>query len=112
MILCLLLYKHFFLALRCYQIQTDEHYQQAVSGDITQRGGQFERVDSHHSSRLIHATIPLSGMFGYTTALRTRTSGTATFSMQLSHYEHMSEYDTNKAIQQVTGFLPSYKSSV
>jgi elongation factor G len=36
---------------------------------------------------IIHATAPLSEMFGYSTALRSSTKGRASYHMEFSHYE-------------------------
>jgi elongation factor G len=36
--------------------------------------------------QLINAQVPLAHMFGYSTDLRSRTQGRATYTMQFSHY--------------------------
>ena len=36
---------------------------------------------------MIHAMVPLSEMFGYSTALRSRTQGRGVYTMQPEHYE-------------------------
>ena len=46
-------------------------------------------------------------MVGYSTSLRTLTHGRATFNMEVAAYERMSKHDEARAIQRVTGFLPS-----
>jgi elongation factor G len=40
---------------------------------------------------MIKAQIPLANLFGYTTDLRGATSGTASFSMEFSHYAPVRE---------------------
>ena len=40
---------------------------------------------------MIKAQIPLANLFGYTTDLRGATSGTASFSMEFSHYAAVRE---------------------
>ena len=40
---------------------------------------------------MIHAYIPLAELFGYTSELRNVTSGTASFSMEPSHYAAVRE---------------------
>ena len=38
-------------------------------------------------NKAIHAKVPLSEMFGYTTALRSMTEGRGTATMEFDHYE-------------------------
>lgn len=45
-------------------------------------------------------------MMGYSTALRTITSGIATFTMEFSHYEAMNSADQAAVIKAITGFSP------
>ena len=54
------------------------------------------------SSRTVFA--PLSELRGYSTYLRSVTSGSAFYGMEFSHYAPMSEYAQQQAIQEVTGF--------
>ena len=37
--------------------------------------------------KVIHAQVPLSEMFGYTTTLRSMTEGRASMTMEFDHYE-------------------------
>jgi len=64
------------------------------------RGGQGEGL------QVLHGSVPLAELRGYSSELRTLSSGRANLSMQLSHYQLMSEFDQNVAIEQVTGFSP------
>jgi elongation factor G len=38
-------------------------------------------------SKVLHAMVPLSEMFGYTTQLRSMTSGQGSATMEFDHYE-------------------------
>jgi elongation factor G len=58
-----------------------------VIGDLNARGGKIESIDHKLGSQLICATVPLSLMFGYSTALRSATQGRGTFTMQFSHFD-------------------------
>merc|ERR1712065_118896 len=62
---------------------------------VTLKDGSFHPVDSDQLSfelaakfgyKVVKATVPLSEMFGYVTALRTMSSGRATSTMEFSHY--------------------------
>ena len=44
-------------------------------------------MDSRAGAQVINAHVPLAQMFGYSTDLRSKTQGRATYSMQFAHYE-------------------------
>lgn len=52
------------------------------------------------------AKTSLAEMKNYSTTLRTISSGTATFSMELSGYEAMDQTEQDRTIESVTGFAP------
>ena len=60
-----------------------------VIGDLNRRRGQIMGQDSARGSVIIHAEVPLSEMFGYSTTLRSLTSGRATYVMSPSHFERV-----------------------
>ncbi len=59
-----------------------------VIGDLNTRGGKIESIDAKADTQVIKAIVPLSGMFGYSTSLRSATQGRGTFTMQFSHFDH------------------------
>ena len=69
------------------EVVTPEDYVGDVIGDISSRRGRIEGMDMRANARIIRAYVPLVGMFGYATDLRSKTSGRATYSMQFDHYE-------------------------
>jgi elongation factor G len=58
-----------------------------VLGDINMRKGRIESITARKAIQVIAAVVPLSKMFGYSTALRSSTQGRATFTMRFSHYD-------------------------
>ncbi len=76
--------------------------------DLTRRRSHIQDIQMRQDSRIIIAVTPLAEMMSYSTALRTMTSGTSTFSMELAHYEPMIITEQSKAIQRVTGFSPAF----
>ena len=62
-----------------------------VLGDINLRKGRVENITARKAIQVVHAVLPLSRMFGYSTALRSSTQGRATFTMHFSHYDVVSE---------------------
>jgi elongation factor G len=62
-----------------------------VLGDINLRKGRVESITARKAIQVVRTVVPLSRMFGYSTALRSATQGRATFSMHFSHYDVSSE---------------------
>ncbi|MCE5316193.1 MAG: elongation factor G [Parachlamydia sp.] len=58
-----------------------------VIGDLNRRRGQILGQESHKGVIIVRAEVPLSEMFGYSTQLRSLTSGRATYVMEPSHFE-------------------------
>jgi elongation factor G len=57
-----------------------------VIGDLNSRRGHVEGMDERGTTTVVRAFVPLAGMFGYATDLRSMTQGRASYSMELSHY--------------------------
>ncbi|HEX4591597.1 MAG TPA: elongation factor G, partial [Gemmataceae bacterium] len=68
-----------------------EAHQGAIAGDINRRRGLIMEMVNDKGRSMIKAQIPLANLFGYTTDLRGATSGTASFSMEFSHYAAVRE---------------------
>jgi elongation factor G len=68
------------------EVVTPDDYTGAVTGDLSARRGQLEGQISRGGTQIITAMVPLSNMFGYSTDLRSRTQGRATYSMQFEKY--------------------------
>lgn len=68
-----------------------EKYQGDLAGDINRRRGEILNFSSDKGRCQIHAYIPLASVFGYTSELRNFTSGTASFTMEPSHYAPVRE---------------------
>jgi elongation factor G len=68
-----------------------EAHQGAIAGDINRRRGIIMEMVNDKGRSMIKAQIPLANLFGYTTDLRGATSGTASFSMEFSHYAAVRE---------------------
>lgn len=58
-----------------------------VIGDLNRRRGQILGQDALKGIVDVTANVPLSEMFGYSTILRSMTSGRATYTMEPSHFE-------------------------
>ncbi|XP_037340745.2 ribosome-releasing factor 2, mitochondrial [Pungitius pungitius] len=74
-----------------------------VLGDLAQRRGTVRDIQSRHDDKVLLATVPLAEMMGYSTILRTITSGNATFSLELDTYEAMNQQDQSNLLKRVAG---------
>jgi elongation factor G len=68
------------------EIIVPDEFMGEVIGDFNARKGKIEKLQSKGSTRLITGLAPLSGMFGYSTELRSATQGRGTFTMQFNHF--------------------------
>jgi elongation factor G len=73
------------------EILVPEEFLGEVLGDINMRKGKVENITARKAIQVIRAIVPLSRMFGYSTALRSSTQGRATFTMHFSHYDLASQ---------------------
>ena len=67
-------------------VVTPVDYMGEVIGDINARRGTVVSINSRGEAQAILANIPLSELFGYTSALRSLSQGRAGFTMQFSDY--------------------------
>ncbi len=73
------------------EILVPEAFMGDAIGDINARGGKIEHLEPRGELQIVDATIPLSKMFGYSTALRSATQGRATYTMHFSRYDRVLE---------------------
>ncbi len=64
-----------------------EQFMGDVTGSLSSKRGQIEGMDERGMLRVIHAKVPLSEMFGYTTDIRSMTQGRGSVMMEFDHYE-------------------------
>jgi elongation factor G len=69
------------------EVETPSDFQGPVQGDLSSRRGILMGSDMRDEYAVILAEVPLSEMFGYSTDLRSRTQGKATFTMEFSCYK-------------------------
>jgi elongation factor G len=72
-------------------VHAPAQYQGALAGDINRRRGEILNLSSDKGRCMVHAYIPLASLFGYTSELRNFSSGTASFTMEPSHYAPVKE---------------------
>lgn len=69
------------------EVTTPEQFMGDVIGDINRRRGKIMSQSSQKGIVIVLAEVPLSEMFGYSTQLRSLSSGRATYTMEPSHFE-------------------------
>ncbi len=62
-----------------------------LTRDVSRRRGEILNSSLDKGRCVLHAYVPLAELFGYTSELRNFTSGTASFSMEPSHYAAVKE---------------------
>jgi elongation factor G len=70
-------------------VTTPEEAMGDVIGNLNQRRGMITGQENHKGAVIIFSEVPLSEMFGYSTALRSLSQGRATFVMEPSHYSEL-----------------------
>ncbi|MDD4388662.1 MAG: elongation factor G [Bacilli bacterium] len=84
------------------EVITPDEYLGNVIGDLTSRRGRIEGQDSHGNLQSIKASVPLSQMFGYATALRSNSQGRGNYTMQFSRYEECPKSIAEEVIRKRT----------
>ena len=67
-----------------------------VVGDLNRRRGMISGMDESPSGKVVRAEVALSEMFGYSTDLRSRTQGRATYTMEFVNYAEVPQNVMNK----------------
>jgi elongation factor G len=75
----------------------------AVTGDLSSRRGRMDGMEQQGTSHVVKAQVPLADMFGYSTDLRSRTQGRATYTMQFHSYNQVPESISKEIIARAHG---------
>ncbi|MCH3884288.1 elongation factor G [Tenacibaculum aquimarinum] len=85
------------------EVLTPEENMGDIVGDLNRRRGQVSDMSDRAGAKVVKATVPLSEMFGYVTALRTMSSGRATSTMEFSHYAETPSNVSEEVIAKAKG---------
>jgi elongation factor G len=85
------------------EVVTPEEYMGDVMGDLSSRRGRIAGMEARGNTQVVTASVPLSEMFGYSTDLRSRTQGRATYTMQFDSYQQVPENIASEIIKRVRG---------
>ncbi|MBK1792697.1 elongation factor G [Persicirhabdus sediminis] len=82
------------------EVTTPEEYQGDIMGDLNRRRGQIQEIESKAMFAVLRAFVPLKEMFGYSTAVRTLSSGRASYSMEPSQFEQVPQLIVDEIISE------------
>ncbi|MEQ8460743.1 MAG: elongation factor G [Sandaracinaceae bacterium] len=75
-----------------------------VIGDLNARRGQIRHMDQRGNMRVVEADVPLANMFGYSTDLRSKTQGRATYTMQFKEYQPVPPNVADEIVAKLRGY--------
>ncbi len=85
------------------EVVTPEDFMGDVIGDLSSRRGAVQGMTQRSGAQVIDAHVPLAEMFGYSTDLRSKTQGRATYTMQFTHYDPVPKGISDEIIQKSVG---------
>ena len=85
------------------EVVTPEEFMGDVIGNVNAKRGKIKEMTDRAGAKVIRAEVPLSGMFGYSTDLRSMSQGRASFSMEFSKYEAVPSMVAEELIAKATG---------
>lgn len=85
------------------EVTVTREYLSPVLADLAQRRGNIREIQTRQDNRVVIGFVPLAEIMGYSTVLRTLTSGSATFALELSTYQAMNPQDQRTLLNQRSG---------
>ena len=85
------------------EVTVPDDYMGDVIGDLNSRRGRIDGMEGRNGAQVIRAYVPLAGMFGYATDLRSMTQGRGNYSMEVDHYESVPRAIADEIIEKNKG---------
>lgn len=86
------------------EVVVPEEFVGDVISDINGRRGSIEHMEAAPgSTQIVQAKVPLAEMFGYATGMRSMSQGRASYTMEPSHYELVSDSLAEQLVMKMTG---------
>lgn len=82
------------------EVTTPEDYQGDIMGDLNRRRGQIQEIENKPTHAVLKAKVPLAQMFGYSTAVRTLSSGRADYTMKPSSFEQVPQQVVDELVNE------------
>ncbi len=81
------------------EVTTPNDYAGDVIADVNAKRGRILGIDPKSGKDVLKAEVPLAEMFGYSTSLRSRTQGRASFSLTFKRYEQLTHNQAKDILQ-------------
>jgi elongation factor G len=85
------------------ECDTPVEYQGDIMGDLNRRRGRITAMEDRGGAAVVKADVPLAEMFGYSTTIRTLSSGRASYSMEPSHFDPVPQNIVDQIVEQRGG---------
>ena len=85
------------------EVVTPEEFMGDVIGRLNSKRGKIKDLADRAGAKVVRAEVPLSGMFGYSTDLRSGTQGRASYSMEFAKYDSVPASLAEELIAKSTG---------
>jgi len=85
------------------EVTSPDECQGDLIGDLNRRRGKIQEIESKVGLNIIRAEVPLAEMFGYSTDMRSLSSGRADYSMEPSHFEQVPQQIVDEIVEKRGG---------
>jgi len=85
------------------EVVTPDDFMGDVIGNLNGKRGKIKELTDRAGAKVIKAEVPLSGMFGYSTDLRSMSQGRASYSMEFVKYDIVPTMIAEEVIAKATG---------
>lgn len=80
------------------EILAPVEYAGDLMGDLNSRRGRISGMETHGSTQIVKAQVPMAEMLSYQSDLTSMTQGRASFSMEFDHYDYVPQLQADKIV--------------
>ncbi len=88
------------------EVVTPEEFMGEVIGNLNSKRGKIKELADRAGAKVVKAEVPLAGMFGYSTDLRSATQGRANYSMEFAKYDVVPAAIAEELVAKAAGTAP------
>jgi elongation factor G len=85
------------------EVVTPEDFMGDVIGHLNSKRGKIKELEDRAGAKVIKSEVPLAGMFGYSTDLRSSTQGRGNYTMEFCKYDPVPPNVSEEIIAKATG---------
>ncbi|CAH0728658.1 unnamed protein product, partial [Brenthis ino] len=86
------------------ELVVPESYSARLLTDLARRRADIQHIHLRNNNKVIECLAPLSELLGYSSTVRSLSSGLATYTMEFHSNRQMASHEEEKAVRAVTGF--------